>query len=562
MNGTSREAQITAVYESILREDNNWLLLHYEPEYPDNLTLYAYGQDGLEELKNKIYDLDKVFVAFYREEVDINPGYILINFIPLGITGVKRARALVHSRRIGTVFKIHQTMLTVDNLSQLTTSTIHQALVDPGSFSPPPMGHSFSNPPAFSTGRSKDKRPKPIALDLARRSFSETYAPHVPVPHMIPPVPPVPPKPEKSSGMFGNLLRRVKEIETGPPPPTPPPKDAMSPVRRGYSPPPSRSRTLQNHKLPPVPGDSPSSSLADFAVLTHFDNEADAIVVQPQNSSNVTSPSMFHSLPLQGKWARGPASSDPKERARIRQERQQQRELEDKQALEEEQRRQEDSKRRKREQKRREEEEEKQRRAQLEEDLRRIAEEKERRRRQEQEEDERKTRELEERKRAEREKRLDEHRKLESWRQQQERIKEKEILRAEQMKRQESEDRKRKIKQAEKAIAQSPTESMSTGWATVQFHDSLFWKRLYFKFIDGTIYLYRSPKDMNTPVEVSTLRDRVKALKEWSDGYEELEAIPFSFVIEFKDQQTWSLFADSEDDKFRMLGLLHRASGL
>ena len=57
---------------------------------------------------------------------------------------------------------------------------------------------------------------------------------------------------------------------------------------------------------------------------------------------------------------------------------------------------------------------------------------------------------------------------------------------------------------------------------------------------------------------------RVDSLKEWKDGYEELEAIPFSFVVEFKDSElgAWSLFSDSEQDKFRFLGLVHHAAGL
>ncbi len=41
----------------------------------------------------------------------------------------------------------------------------------------------------------------------------------------------------------------------------------------------------------------------------------------------------------------------------------------------------------------------------------------------------------------------------------------------------------------------------------------------------------------------------VKALKEPTDGYENLEAIPFSFVIEFRDRGPWSVYTDSEEEK-------------
>ena len=47
----------------------------------------------------------------------------------------------------------------------------------------------------------------------------------------------------------------------------------------------------------------------------------------------------------------------------------------------------------------------------------------------------------------------------------------------------------------------------------------------------------------------------VRGLKEWSEGYEALEAIPFSFVIEFKDGGVWSLYSDSEEEKVILIVL-------
>jgi hypothetical protein len=42
----------------------------------------------------------------------------------------------------------------------------------------------------------------------------------------------------------------------------------------------------------------------------------------------------------------------------------------------------------------------------------------------------------------------------------------------------------------------------------------------------------------------------VKALKEWNEGYEDLEAIPHSFAIEFKDGQgAWGMYADTREEK-------------
>ena len=46
------------------------------------------------------------------------------------------------------------------------------------------------------------------------------------------------------------------------------------------------------------------------------------------------------------------------------------------------------------------------------------------------------------------------------------------------------------------------------------------------------------------------LYGKVRGIREWNEGYEDLEAIPHSFVVEFVDGQApWSMFADSEEEK-------------
>jgi len=56
-------------------------------------------------------------------------------------------------------------------------------------------------------------------------------------------------------------------------------------------------------------------------------------------------------------------------------------------------------------------------------------------------------------------------------------------------------------------------------------------------------------------LEKVDLPGMVRGLKEWSEGYEALEAIPFSFVIEFKDGGVWSLYSDSEEEKVILIVL-------
>lgn len=52
-------------------------------------------------------------------------------------------------------------------------------------------------------------------------------------------------------------------------------------------------------------------------------------------------------------------------------------------------------------------------------------------------------------------------------------------------------------------------------------------------------------------MEKIDLRGKVGGLKEWYEGgYEDLEAIPFSFVVEFKDGRApLSMYADGEEEK-------------
>jgi len=67
--------------------------------------------------------------------------------------------------------------------------------------------------------------------------------------------------------------------------------------------------------------------------------------------------------------------------------------------------------------------------------------------------------------------------------------------------------------------------------------------------------LYRSAEDMITPLEKIDLRGNVGGLKEWYEGYEDLGAIAFSFVVEFKNgQEPLSMYADSEEEKVSIGG--------
>ncbi|KAF8159749.1 hypothetical protein B0H34DRAFT_704656 [Crassisporium funariophilum] len=592
----SDPAAVMAVYSTIVNNENNWLLLHYINENHDELGLHSFGDEGLEEMKTKLSDLNEVYIAFYREERGHNPGYIVINYIPPSISGVKRARALVHSRRVGIIFKKHQTIFTVDNLSFITAENVHQAIKNPDTAFPvnspvrpthsqladttnksvhpqqqdiltfDPVPSSPPTPPLQPVRQPYKVSPKPIIanLNMVRRSFSEIYAPHAKVPGPVPPVPPLP----KGGSLFTHFLRRKKRtddstggMEEHMPPPTPPKdKGHFNAQAMGFShsnPIPSRpEQTVRRQR---------SHSMSDFAVISHAHGSDELVILEPERDSRMQDDhSPMYSLPLRGKWAHeSTLLSDPAERARRRHEVQMQREKEEQEVLKEEAERQRQLKLQREKFLRQEQEAEVLRKAEVEQEIRRITLERRRREQLEKEEEERKRQELEERKRRDKERRLEEHRRLEEWRKEQAQKAEAAARQLEENKRKEEVERKKKIQLAETKAKHTKKESEFTGWITLQSADALSWRRRFYKFVGNSVYLYRSPKDMADALETTDLKGKLRGLKEWYEGYEDLEAIAFSFVVEFRDgQEPWSMYADSEEEKYKILGLLRVSAGL
>ncbi|KAJ7504542.1 hypothetical protein B0H11DRAFT_1982831 [Mycena galericulata] len=539
------------VYEAIVQHKANWLLLSYDPSVqPESFQLYASGSDGLPELKSKIEDPDQVFIAFYR---DGNDGFIILNIIPESVSAVRRARALVHSRRIGATFQAHQTSLTVDHLSNLTPKSIRQALASPDSVHVIQLDRATAEP-----------------MDLPNEMGQ------------LPDLPAATSSPPPSKGSVFSLLRRKKKpeaeftvqpfdlhLETSEaPPPPPPPKDRG---RRSFSyqPPtpvkdePSQSSMTRRAAPRPLPQPITTRhrSNSDYTVVSHSSSSDEVVVVKPDPPPPRSPAIKKRSATLPSKW--NPEPIDPAERARRRMEAHRQREIEEEEALEEEARRQANIKAQRETLLREQEAEEEARRAALEEELQRVTAQRRRREEREHEEEERKKEELERKRRADRERRMEEHRRLEEWRKQQTAQAEETAWLAEQARKKEEAERKRKIQQAGSKIKNATTE-LVTGWVTIQAGDSLFWRRRYFKFVGSTVFFYRGLKeqDAGQVLDQIDLRGQVRGLREWNEGYEDLKAIPFSFAVEFNgDREPWSMYSDSEEEKYKLLGLLHASNG-
>ncbi|KAG6841083.1 hypothetical protein C0991_001991 [Blastosporella zonata] len=600
---------IVAAYESIIdvRNTNNWLLLQYSKF--DELALFDHGSGGLRELKRSIEDPEQVHIGFYREEIDVEPGLVVINYIPSSTPAVKK----------------------VEDIAHLTPEAVRRALAQeeepdsPSTISTFTMGHTSTNAPPHPRPKTADSPPmnknkalpdpgfhsKPTGflIEPVRRAASEVQPP--PSSTTVQPM-------AKSASMFSSFMRGRKKksgsvddaegqtfdddsFKYNAPPPPAPPKDKGKfafpqhshefSSRQGLVP--LRGPMLSPNNPYQVPQRSRTGSLSEYAVISHasssnvhghghpdefgyapyhqnpYQNQPNQSVYlgqshpgQKQGYDEPVVHSMSMPAGLRGKWTTEPL--DAAERLRRRQEELRQRQKEDGEAQKEEARLKEVRRLRKEKELMELAEAEAQRRANIEEEVQVLATVRRRKERLEKEEEERKRLEIEERKRVDRERRLEEHRRLEEWRKEQARMAEESARRAEEMRKREEFERKKKIEVAEAKVKRNHNvDSLISGWVSMQTNDSLIWKRRFYKFIGTAVYFYRSPKDTQQYSDKLELRGNVHGLREWNEGYEDLEAIPHSFAVEFKDGNGhWSMFSDSEEEKYKLLGLLHHAAGL
>lgn len=234
--------------------------------------------------------------------------------------------------------------------------------------------------------------------------------------------------------------------------------------------------------------------------------------------------------------------------------------------LREEHERQETKRRQKLEQECLEREEEEERKAVLQEELRAAALRKARLEREEREIEEQRSQELRERKQLEKERRLRYTKEMERWRAEQVQRVESQCSEKEEERRRSAEGRRMRIARMNEEVFSASRADKMKGWVTVQPPNMLAWKRRYFTFemghAESKMLLSRNPKEIATPLDVLPLDGRIDALAEWYEGFEELEAIPHSFAVRFVDGVEWRMFADSAEEKDRLLVLLSEAAGI
>ncbi|KAG0831172.1 hypothetical protein G6F16_001100 [Rhizopus arrhizus] len=117
------DLDISEAYNLITGSETiNWLLLGYK-NTRDVISLYSSGVGGLSEFRKHL-KMDEIFYGF----VKLNNRCILITWLPEQFTGIRRARALVHSRFIALHLNLHYAQLTASDMSDLSEDNIRALL--------------------------------------------------------------------------------------------------------------------------------------------------------------------------------------------------------------------------------------------------------------------------------------------------------------------------------------------------------------------------------------------------------------------------------------------------
>jgi len=176
-------------------------------------------------------------------------------------------------------------------------------------------------------------------------------------------------------------------------------------------------------------------------------------------------------------------------------------------------------------------------------------------------EEERRAREREERLRLGAERRAETTRKLEEWKLEEARRREEQVRAEEELRRRAIERREAARVAATKRRRESRLAGDSvllSGWVTVQNSGSIAWRRRYFQLTDTMLRLYSREKDVGgVPSDVIVLKNTEPNVKEYYEGFEELESIPHGFALVFGNgEPPVMLFSDNAPEKDLLSGLL------
>ncbi|KAG2178674.1 hypothetical protein INT44_001827 [Umbelopsis vinacea] len=119
MSCNLQDPKILEAYSEIIDyEPTDWLILGYN-DTRDVISLYNKGTNGLRD-----HLREEVLFGFLR----LDDRFILITYISEQVSGVRRARALVHGRAVATMMPVHNAQMTATMPSELSDTNINTKL--------------------------------------------------------------------------------------------------------------------------------------------------------------------------------------------------------------------------------------------------------------------------------------------------------------------------------------------------------------------------------------------------------------------------------------------------
>ncbi|KAF9361588.1 hypothetical protein BGX26_001593 [Mortierella sp. AD094] len=113
---------ILEAYQDIISgTPTNWLILGYH-DTRDKISLYSKGSGGLDELTANL--TEEVLYGFVR----IEDRFALLAYVSEQVSGLRRARALVHGKAVGALFKASNAQINTSSLSELTEDRVRARL--------------------------------------------------------------------------------------------------------------------------------------------------------------------------------------------------------------------------------------------------------------------------------------------------------------------------------------------------------------------------------------------------------------------------------------------------
>lgn len=113
---------ILEAYQDIISgTPTNWLILGYH-DTRDKISLYSKGTGGIDELTSNLKE--EVLYGFVR----IEDRFALLAYVSEQVSGLRRARALVHGKAVGALFKASNVQINTSSLAELTEERVRTRL--------------------------------------------------------------------------------------------------------------------------------------------------------------------------------------------------------------------------------------------------------------------------------------------------------------------------------------------------------------------------------------------------------------------------------------------------